>query len=150
MALRWAVLAMLAAFCSAGLAQQNYPARPIRVVMPVPPGAGVDTIVRKAGEALAPRLGQGFVVDNRASSNMVTGADACAKSAPDGYNICALSALSIALNPFTIAKLPYDAERDFRPIFNMFILRGGCLPRLRCRSIRPASCRRSRLPNREC
>src|SRR6185503_12828462 len=93
----------------------------------VPPAAGVDVIVRKAGEVLQPRLGQGFVVENRASANMVTGADACAKAAPDGYTICSLSALSLTLNPETISSLPYDATRDFRPIFNMFILRGGLL-----------------------
>src|SRR4051812_39676525 len=106
---------------------QQYPVRPIKMILPVPPAAGVDVIVRKAGDALQSRLGQGFVVDNRASANMVTGADACAKAQPDGYNLCSLSALSVALNPLTISKLPYDAEKDFRPIFNMFVLRGGLI-----------------------
>ncbi len=109
-------------------AQQDYPSRPIRVLMPVPAGAGVDVIFRKAGEALRPRLnGQSFFVENRASANMVTGADACAKAAPDGYTICGLSALSVALNPFTMSNLPYDAEKDFIPVFGMFILKGGLL-----------------------
>jgi tripartite-type tricarboxylate transporter receptor subunit TctC len=106
---------------------QQYPVRPIKMILPVPPAAGVDVIVRKAGDALQSRLGQGLVVDNRASANMVTGADACAKAQPDGYNLCSLSALSVALNPLTISKLPYDAEKDFRPIFNMFVLRGGLI-----------------------
>ncbi len=119
--------AALALSLSTALAQQNYPARPIRVVLPVPPGAGIDIIIRKAGEVLTPRLGHGFVVDNRASANMVTGADACAKGLPDGYNICSLSALSITLNPYIIAKLPYDVDKDFRPIVNMFVLRGGLM-----------------------
>lgn len=121
-------ICVVASFAAASTqAQQPYPTRPIRVILPTAPGAGVDVIVRKAGELLQPRLGQGLVVDNRASANMVTGADACAKATPDGYNLCALSALSLALNPFTIAKLPYDAEKDFKPIFNMFILRGGLI-----------------------
>ena len=106
---------------------QPYPTKPIRIILPVPPAAGVDIILRKAAEVLQPRLGQSMVIDNRASANMVTGTDACAKAAPDGYTICGLSALSMALNPFTIASLPYDAEKDFRPIFNMFILRGGLI-----------------------
>jgi tripartite-type tricarboxylate transporter receptor subunit TctC len=123
-----AVLAVLATISLQGaLAQQNYPNRPIRVVLPVPAGAGVDTILRKAGDSLMPRLGQPFVMDNRASANMVTGADACAKSAPDGYTICGLSALSVTLNPEIILKLPYDAERDFKPVVNMFVLLGGLI-----------------------
>ena len=77
---------------------------------------------------MRPRLnGQGFVVDNRASANMVTGADACAKAAPDGYNICGLSALSLALNPLLMSNLPYDADKDFVPVFGMFILKGGLM-----------------------
>ena len=111
----------------AALSQQPYPAKPIRVLIPVPAGAGVDIIVRKAGEVLHPRLGQPFVVDNRASANMVTGADACAKGAPDGYTLCALSSLSIAFNPHTISSLPYNALKDFRPVMNMFYLLEGLM-----------------------
>jgi tripartite-type tricarboxylate transporter receptor subunit TctC len=112
----------------AAWAQQNYPSKPIRVLLPVPASAGVDVILRKAGEALRPRLnGQSFVVENRASSNMVTGADACAKAAPDGYTICGLSALSVTLNPFIMSNLPYDAEKDFVPVFDMFVLKGGLI-----------------------
>jgi tripartite-type tricarboxylate transporter receptor subunit TctC len=87
----------------------------------------VDIILRKAGEALMPRLGQPFVLDNRASANMVTGADACAKAAPDGYTMCGLSALSLSYNPHTISKLPYDADKDFVPVVNMFWLLEGIL-----------------------
>ena len=118
--------AALALACTGAFAQQ-YPTKPIRILLPVPPAAGVDIILRKAAEILQPRWGQSMVIENRASANMVTGTDACAKAAPDGYTICGLSALSLALNPFTIASLPYDAEKDFRPIFNMFILRGGLI-----------------------
>ena len=82
----------------------------------MPPAAGVDIILRKAAEILQPRIGQSMVIENRASANMVTGTDACAKAAPDGYTICGLSALSLALNPFTIASLPYDAEKELAPV----------------------------------
>jgi tripartite-type tricarboxylate transporter receptor subunit TctC len=115
-------------FAGLASAQQGYPSKPIRVILPVPVSAGVDIILRRAGEDLRTRLnGQGFVIDNRASANMVTGADACAKAAPDGYNICGLSALSVALNPFIMSNLPYDAEKDFVPVFNMFVLKGGLM-----------------------
>ncbi len=118
---------MLALAAPAVFAQQNYPARPIRMLIPVPPGAGVDIIVRKASDALQPRLGQPLVVDNRASANMVTGADACAKGAPDGYTLCSLSSLSLSFNPHTISSLPYNANKDFRPIVNMFFLLEGLM-----------------------
>jgi tripartite-type tricarboxylate transporter receptor subunit TctC len=120
-----ALAAALAAFPA--VAQQNYPTRPIRVLLPVPPGSGVDLILRKAGVELQPRLGQPFVVENHASANMVTGADACAKAANDGYTICGLSASSLSFSPNTIRKLPYDADKDFTPIVNMFFLQGGIL-----------------------
>jgi tripartite-type tricarboxylate transporter receptor subunit TctC len=109
------------------LAQQGYPNKPIRVIVTVGAGTGVDVILRKAGEALRPTLGQGFVVENRASANMVVGTDACAKAAPDGYTICGLGALSIALNPFVYKELPYDGERDFAPVFSMYVLRAGLM-----------------------
>ena len=115
------------AIVSPAWGQQSYPTKPIRVVLPIPPGAGVDIILRKAGEALLPRLGQGFVVENKASANMVTGADACSKAMPDGYTICGLSALSLSYNPHTISKLPYDADKDFTPVVNMFYLLEGIL-----------------------
>ncbi len=125
--LKAAVAAVALAAVPAAFAQQTYPARPIRVLIPVPPGAGVDIIVRKAADALQPRLGQPMIVDNRASANMVTGADACAKGAPDGYTLCALSSLSMSYNPHTIASLPYNANKDFRPIVNMFFLLEGLM-----------------------
>src|ERR1035437_1940814 len=90
----------------AAAAQSAYPFKPIHVILPVGAATGVDVIVRKAGEALLLRLGQPFVVENRASANMVTGADACAKSPPDGHAMCALSSLSLAYNPHTISSLP--------------------------------------------
>jgi tripartite-type tricarboxylate transporter receptor subunit TctC len=122
-----AALLALAALPHQAASAQQYPTKPIKMLIPVPPGAGVDIIVRKAGDALQPRLGQPFVVDNRASANMVTGADACAKGAPDGYTLCALSSLSMSYNPHTISSLPYNANRDFKPVVNMFFLLEGLL-----------------------
>jgi tripartite-type tricarboxylate transporter receptor subunit TctC len=122
-----ALAALPLAFASLALAQQGYPSKPIRVFVPVPAASGVDIIIRKAGEALHPRLGQPFVVENRASANMVTGTDACGKAAPDGHTICTLSSLPLAYAPFTISSLPYDAEKDFRPVTNMFFLLEGLM-----------------------
>jgi tripartite-type tricarboxylate transporter receptor subunit TctC len=124
--------ALLAAagLLAAGLVlSQSYPGKPIRVLIPVPAGAGIDIILRKASESLQlpAQLGQPLIVDNRASANMVTGADACAKGAPDGYTLCALSSLSLAYNPHTISSLPYNATRDFKPVVNLFFLLEGLM-----------------------
>jgi tripartite-type tricarboxylate transporter receptor subunit TctC len=124
---RIATAVIAAVLPMAAAAQNAYPSKPIHVILPVGAGTGVDVIVRKAGETLLPSLGQPFVVENRASANMVTGADACAKSPKDGHAMCALSSLSIAYNPLTISSLPYDAEKDFRPVINMFFLLEGLI-----------------------
>ena len=110
-------------------AQQAYPARPIRVVLPQAPGAGIDLVVRRMSDDLQPRLGQPLLVENRAGGNSVPGADACAKAAPDGLTLCALNVDALAINSFLFAKLPYDPVKDFRPISSLFTILGGVLVR---------------------
>lgn len=118
-----ASLALLAP--TALMAQGAYPVKPIRVVIPITVGAGVDIVVRKAAEDLLPRLGQPLVVENRAGGGMVIAAEACAKAAPDGYTLCSLSPDATSVAPHIFNKLPYDPETDLRPIVNMFFLLEG-------------------------
>ena len=101
--------------CAASLhAQTAYPTKPIRLVIPYPPGAGTDIIGRTVGQKLGEVLGQQIVVDNRGGGGGVIGADAVAKSPPDGYTI-GLVTSTFAMTP-TLQKPPYDPIRDFTPV----------------------------------
>ena len=106
-------------------AQQGYPTKPIRVILPQSPGTGVDIILRKAFESIQPRMGQAFVVDYHPGSNQMTGSELCARATPDGHTLCALSVDPLALNPHIFAKLPYDPFRDFRPVTSLYFIVSG-------------------------
>jgi tripartite-type tricarboxylate transporter receptor subunit TctC len=96
---------------------QAYPVRPIRLVMPFPPGGNVDTLGRVFAKQLETQLGQPIVVDNRGGANGILGVDIVAKALPDGYTLLDTS-FSFVINPSIYRKLPYDTERDFVPITN--------------------------------
>ena len=98
---------------------QAYPNKPIRMIVPFPPGGGVDFVGRVVGQKLSERLGQQVAIDNRAGANGIVGLQALMAAAPDGYTIAAVSAGPLAINPYLYAKLPYDTLRDFTPIANM-------------------------------
>jgi tripartite-type tricarboxylate transporter receptor subunit TctC len=98
---------------------QAYPSKPIRLIVPFPPGGGVDFIGRIVGQKLAERLGQQVAIDNRAGANGIVGLEALKIAPPDGYTIGAASAGPLAVNPFIYAKLPHDTVRDFTHIANM-------------------------------
>ena len=93
----------------------NYPDKPIRIVVPYPPGGFNDTLARTLGAKLQAAWGQPVVVDNKPGGATVIGLDAAAKSAPDGYTLVILP-FSFAVNPAIFAKLPYDSQKDFAPI----------------------------------
>jgi tripartite-type tricarboxylate transporter receptor subunit TctC len=97
----------------------GYPVKPIRLIVPFPPGGGVDFIGRIVGQKLGERLGQTVAIDNRAGANGIVGLEAVKSAAPDGYTIAAASAGPLAVNPFIYAKLPHDTLRDFTHIANM-------------------------------
>jgi tripartite-type tricarboxylate transporter receptor subunit TctC len=99
---------------------QAYPTRPIRMVMPFPPGGNVDTLGRVLARQLELQLGQPVVVDNRGGANGILGVDIVAKAIPDGYTLLDTS-FSFVVNPSIYRKLPYDTERDFTPITNFAI-----------------------------
>ena len=99
---------------AAGMAvAQSYPAKPVRIVVPWPPGGGNDLIARWFAQKLADPLGQQVVVDNRGGQNGVIGADNVAKSPADGYTIMVHTITGHVINPAFYGKLPYDTERDF-------------------------------------
>ena len=114
-----AALAVLGAACAAPAIAQTYPAKPIRLIVPFPPGGGVDFIGRIVGQKLGERLGQTVAIDNRAGANGIVGLEAIKTAAPDGYTIGAASAGPLAVNPFIYAKLPHDTLKDFTHIANM-------------------------------
>jgi tripartite-type tricarboxylate transporter receptor subunit TctC len=93
----------------------SYPNRPIRLIVPYPPGGGTDIVARVLGEKLGASLGQPIVVDNRGGSGGVLGTELAAKAAPDGYTLL-LVPTSHVINPSIYAKLPYDTIKDFAPI----------------------------------
>lgn len=98
---------------------QGYPNKSIRVIVPFPPGGGVDFVARVVGQELTKRIGQQVAVDNRAGANGIVGLQALMAAPPDGYTVAAVSAGPLAINPHLYAKLPYNTLRDFTPIANM-------------------------------
>jgi len=105
----------LCAACPVAVAQ-GYPAKPVRLVVPWPPGGGIDTVGRWMAQKLADPLGQQVVVDNRGGQSGVIGADHVAKSPADGYTIMVHTITGHVINPAFYGKLPYDTERDFSSI----------------------------------
>lgn len=97
-------------------AQSAYPNRPLKVIVPQPPGGGFDFVARALAERLAKQIGQSVVVENRPGSGTLVGTDAAAKADPDGYTLLMGSVSNIALNMGLYDKLSYDSLRDFEPV----------------------------------
>jgi tripartite-type tricarboxylate transporter receptor subunit TctC len=95
---------------------QAYPAKPLKMIIPYPPGGGNDTLGRLFAIKLSDRLGQPVVVENRPGAGTLIGSEAAAKSAPDGYTILLSSIATHALSPNLYSKVPYDPVKDFAPI----------------------------------
>jgi len=109
-------LAVLALAALAGLASaQDYPTRPIKFIVPYPPGGGTDVIARILQEPLAAELGQPIIIENKGGAAGNVGTDVAAKASPDGYTIL-FTLSSHTINPKLYDKLPFDVERDFAPI----------------------------------
>lgn len=121
--LRWMMVSAFAVFVSAaapGTAQaQNYPDRPIKLIAPFPAGGLADVLARAVGDEMSKTLGQPVIVENRAGAGGNNGADAVAKSTPDGYTLLMSSAGILTANPFLYSKMPFDAETAFIPISNV-------------------------------
>ena len=113
------VVTLLAAVVGLGASvpslAQDYPNRPIRFIVPYPPGGGTDVVARIMNEALAESLGQPIIIDNKGGAAGNVGTDVAAKAPADGYNIL-FTLSSHTINPKLYDKLPFDVERDFVPI----------------------------------
>lgn len=107
------------------VAQPAYPTKPLRFIVVFPPGDGTDATMRLMSQNLSTRLGQPVVVDNRPGGNFVIGAQACTSAAPDGYTLCMVNGTMMSVNPQVMSKLPYDPERDFRPLTGMYLVLNG-------------------------
>lgn len=107
---------VLLAACAPPVAAQNYPVKPIKIIMPFPPGGTNDLVARAVGDRLAVVLKQPVVVDNRAGAGGLIGTDAVAKSVPDGYTLLVANTGSLAAGLSLRAKVPYDVPRDFVPV----------------------------------
>ena len=98
-----------------GAAAQSFPSKPIRLIVPYPPGGGTDTAARPIAQKMTESLGQAVIVDNRPGASEIIGTEAVARAAPDGYTLL-LTTNAFAINPSLQPKLPYDSARDFAPV----------------------------------
>ena len=108
--------ALVLALGSGASGAQAYPTKPVRLVVPYPPGGGTDFFARTVSAKLSDNLGQQVVVENRPGAATIIGAEAVAKSAPDGYTILLGDTATFAVNPTLYKKLPYDPLKSFEPI----------------------------------
>ena len=111
-----ALFAALSLAASGPALAQAYPAKPIRLVIPFPPGGPLDLAGRAIGQKMQEDWGQPVVVENKPGAGGNIGADAVAKSAPDGYTLVMGALSTHAVNPHLFAKMPYDALKDFAPV----------------------------------
>ncbi|BEP39405.1 tripartite tricarboxylate transporter substrate binding protein (plasmid) [Variovorax sp. V59] len=114
--LRAALAAFALAAASSGFAQaQPWPTRPVRMVIPFPPGGTLDTVGRLLAQKLGDQLGQPFIVENRPGGNGVIGADVVSKAPADGYTLL-FNASTFTTAPMTMKSVPYEVARDFTPV----------------------------------
>ncbi len=116
-ALAISVMALCAGIASAQA--PAFPSKPVRLVLPVPAGSGLDTISRVFSQRLSPIWGQPVVVENRVGGNFIIGSENVARSAPDGHSLLVAPDAALTVNPHLYAKLPYDPVRDFAPVVQL-------------------------------
>ncbi len=111
-----AIAAVLCAMVAPLVAAQNYPAKPVRLIVPWAAASGTDLMSRMIAQKLGDTLGQQVVVDNRGGAGATIGTEAAAKSAPDGYTLYIGGSVSMAISPVIYPKVGYDSVRDFVPV----------------------------------
>ncbi len=122
------MVCLLAALPAAARAQ-TYPNRPIKMIVPISVGSVTDVAARLTAQELQQRLGQPVVVVDKPGAAMVLGGTECAKSAPDGYTLCVVSPDTMSFNPLTFANLPYNPDKDFVPVIDMYhVMEGVMVP----------------------
>ena len=121
------VIACLAASWPAAAIAQNYPTKPIKMIVPISVGSITDVASRLTAQELQERLGQSVIVINKPGAAMVLGGSECAKSDPDGYTLCVVSPDTMSFNPLTFANLPYNPDKDFVPVIDMYNVMEGLM-----------------------
>jgi tripartite-type tricarboxylate transporter receptor subunit TctC len=111
-----AILLILASLLSCTILAQDYPARPIRLVVPIGPGGGTDILARHMAQKMGEKLKQGAVVENRPGAGSIVGTEYVAKSAPDGYTLLVGGIFNMVMNKALVKSLPYEPLRDFVPL----------------------------------
>lgn len=104
---------------STGVYAQNYPVKPVRIIVPFSAGGLTDVLGRGLANELTKMWGQQVVVENRAGANTIIAAELVAKSPPDGYTLLLANDPTLSLNQYMYSKLPYDPVRDFTPVINI-------------------------------
>lgn len=113
----WAVAVLLLGVAAAPTAaQESYPTRPVKVIMPFAPGGIIDVLGRLIADRLSARTGKNFLIDNKPGANTIVGTQALVASPPDGYTIMFTTNSSQVLNPLLYKSLPYNPERDLEAI----------------------------------
>ena len=111
-----ALLAALGLAAATAASAQSWPTKPVRIIVPFPPGGGLDFYARSMAPRLQEFLGQQVVVENRSGAGGMVGADAVAKAAPDGYTMLLASSAELTISQHLYPKMAYDAIRDFAPV----------------------------------
>ena len=120
-------LALLVALVPGTTLAQDYPNKPVRIIVPFPAGTGPDANARQIAAKMGPALGQAVVIENRPGAAGQIGTDYAAKSTPDGYTLYMGFTSTISIQPYVYSKLPYTAERDFAPVSLVGVLRTGMM-----------------------
>ena len=112
----WTIAALALSGIAPVSAQQNYPAKAIRLIVPLAPGGPSDILARSMSQTISPSLGQSVVVDNRTGAGGTIGIDIAAKSPPDGYTLLLVALATYTINANLYPKLPYDSRKDLAPV----------------------------------
>ena len=121
MSIRSFVVAVLFAAAAMAPALAQYPTKPVRVVIPYPPGGGTDLLGRPMAQKLSEKWGQSVLIDNRGGASGMVGAEIVAKSAPDGYTVLMCASAEVALNVALYPKMAYDPQQDFTPVTQLAV-----------------------------
>ena len=113
-----AAVAAIALSLALAAGAQTYPAKPVRITVPYPPGGTVDLVARHLAQQMGTQVGQQIVVENRAGANGTIGSDFVSKAAPDGYTLLVQASIFV-INPLFLKNVPYDVQRDFAPVSNI-------------------------------
>jgi len=121
----YALVGVLTVISPSAADAQTYPDKPIRMIVSIAAGSVTDVIMRAVANELQPRLKQPLVIENQGGAAGILGGQACARAAPDGYNICVIYHSTMSYNPLLFTKLPYNPDTDFTPIARLFFLAEG-------------------------